>query len=96
MKSKPRPFRMPSIREVTSVLREVAGDIEEECEIRLQVYEDGQWTIRVGSSSYDQDHRGYWGAGYLPGRRFDATSLARDLIVQAREQAHDYGEVVDY
>lgn len=38
---------------------------EETCEIRLQVYENGNWAIRSGDSSYDLDHRGFWGASSI-------------------------------
>jgi hypothetical protein len=43
--------------------------------------------LRVGLSDYDQDHRGYWGASGVPGRRrrFNALDVARDLLSQVRE-----------
>ena len=51
--------------EVASALSHVVGMLDEgaDTDVRLQVYEDGQWIVRWGSSDYDQDHRGYWGAG---------------------------------
>ena len=54
-------------------------------DIRLQVYENGNWAIRSGSSDYDQDHRGFWGASSLSFDRQNLTDLARDLIEQAKE-----------
>ena len=87
-------MRFPSVANVRRVLvavnREVdpSDDADSDVEVRLQVYPDGAWAVRVGSSDYDQDHRGYWGSGYVlgGGRRFNATELAKDLIGQAKEQ----------
>ena len=53
-------------------------------DVRLQVWE-GQWTVRVGSPDYDQDHRGYWGASLLSYDRQNLTELARDLIDQCAD-----------
>lgn len=38
-------------------------------------------------SSYDLDHRGFWGASSVPGSgaRFSSRDVARDLIDQARD-----------
>lgn len=60
-------------------------------DIRLQVYEDGQWAIRSGLSDFDQDHRGAWGSSSVGCRisMEDAKELAKDLIEQAAEAA-DY------
>jgi len=54
-------------------------------DIRLQVYPSGSWVLRSGSSDYDQDHRGYWGASCLSYDRQNLTDLARDLIEQCSE-----------
>jgi hypothetical protein len=54
-------------------------------DVRLQVYPDGAWAVRVGLSDYDQDHRGFWGASCIPRGRFSATDLARDLVNQCRD-----------
>ena len=56
-------------------------------DVRLQVYEDGSWAIRSGSSDYDQDHRGYWGAYLLSFDRENTTVIARDLLEQAKDHA---------
>ena len=91
-------MRFPKIDEVAAALRNVnkmqlPDDADDDGEgggidVRLQVYPDGDWAVRWGSSDYDQDHRGYWGASSVPGdnRRFDSKALARDLIEQAKEQ----------
>ena len=84
-------MRFPSIEAVAEALRDVNANVEGECDVRLQVYEDGQWAIRFGSPDYDSDHRGFWGASSIPGvakgraRRFDSREIARELIEQARE-----------
>ena len=88
-------MRFPSIAAVASELRginaNVETDLDEGCDVRLQVYPDGQWHVRWGDSSYDQDHHGYWGASSVPGvvagvvRRFNSRDVARDLLDQAKE-----------
>ena len=86
-------MRFPKIDEVASDLRAInkqqleSDDADEGIDVRLQVYPDGHWAVRSGSSDYDQDHRGYWGSSSVPGdnRRFDSKALARDLISQAKE-----------
>ena len=87
-------MRFPKISEVAYDLRAVNDDCEDECDVRLQVYPDGNWSLHFGDASYDQDHRGYWGASSVPGggRRFNSTEMARDLIDQAREQRATSGD----
>ncbi len=64
-------MRFPSVRNVTDVLvkeqrsipwKDVQG---EPVDVRLQVFENGQWAIHVGLSDYDTDHRGYWGSASI-------------------------------
>jgi hypothetical protein len=87
--------RFPSLSDVARELRDVSANVEGECEVRLQVFEDGDWVVRWGDPSYDPSHHGFWGAASVPGvvegraRRFDSTAVARDLLEQAREQAHE-------
>lgn len=80
-------MRFPSIRDVASELRAVSKTADSECDVRLQVSEDGSWAIRFGDASYDLDHRGFWGASSVPGSgaRFSSRDVARDLIDQARD-----------
>ena len=54
-------------------------------DVRLQVYENGNWAVHVCPSDYDQDHRGYWSASCLSYDRQNLTELARDLIDQCAE-----------
>jgi hypothetical protein len=88
-------MRFPNIAEVAAELRLLNYHIEGECDVRLQVYLDGQWAVRWGDSQYDWDHRGSWGCGTIPGsgKRFGSRRLAKDLIEQARE-ARAYQEAV--
>lgn len=52
-------------------------------DVRLQVGERG-WSVHTGDPSYDQDHRGFWGASSMDGRT-NCYDLAKDLIDQARD-----------
>lgn len=87
--------KFPSIAAVTRALmacKPWKGDIEADDEgnawidVRLQVYEDGSWAIRTGDCSYDQDHRGFWGASVID-YRTNCRDLAIDLLDQCREHA---------
>ncbi len=93
-------MRFPSIRDVRASLMaewrylrrtfkpaDLIGPGEETAstDVRLQVYPDGSWALRTGLSDYDQDHRGFWGASSISWDRQDLSSLARDLIEQARD-----------
>jgi len=58
-------------------------------DIRLQIMEDGRWSLPYGSSDFDQDHRGAWGSSSV-GKCVSmekAMEIARDLIEQAAESA---------
>lgn len=59
-----------------------AGDETPGFDVRLQVH-DGSWSLHTGDASYDQDHRGYWGAGFLTEGDGDCRELAQDLIDEA-------------
>ena len=58
-------------------------------EVRIQVMPDYGWYWHTGDSSYDQDHRGYWGAASigLNMTEEEARDTAIDLIDQARDAA---------
>lgn len=85
-------------------------------EVRLQVLpsdnyeEDGEgrpvcveasWRLWTGDSSYDTDHRGYWGSTSLPflgdpeGDDLDADDLAHDLRSEALEAAAMGDDFID-
>lgn len=51
-------------------------------DVRLQVSEDGGWTLHFGSSDYDQDHRGFWASSSVARACTwqEARETARELI----------------
>ena len=59
------------------------GSDDPAIDVRLQ-WHDGKWSVLTGDSSYDQDHRGYWGTSSIT---LDTKSeeLANDLIDQVEE-----------
>lgn len=88
-----------TIQSIAAGLRELHRDFldeeNNEMDVRLQVYPDGSWALRYGSSDYDQDHRGYWGAGSIALDDSDETldSVARELVEQALDQAATSGDL---
>ena len=60
-------------------------DHEDWLDVRYQLYPDGQWALRTGSSDYDQDHHGFWGCAsispYMEASNLD--DIAGDMIEQA-------------
>ena len=96
-------MNFPRIKEVASNLRAINANVEAEpitaneaesvygCDVRLQLWPDGDWTINWGPSDYDISHQGYWGASSVPGvvngqvKRFNSTDLARELITQVKD-----------
>jgi hypothetical protein len=56
-------------------------------DVRLQIHED--WELHFGASCFDQDHRGVWGAGWVPrGCTIEeAREIANDLVDQAADMA---------
>jgi hypothetical protein len=84
-------MKFPSIKSVAAELRKINKFVDDDCEVRLQVYDNDkcvEWAVRWGLPDYDQDHRGYWGYDYVPGngRRFSSERLAKELIQQVKEQ----------
>jgi hypothetical protein len=88
-------MRVPGQDSIGRALRVAHKQIDRDqdgADVRLQVYEDGGWAIRVGPSDYDLDHRGFWGASWLPRGRFNSLALARDLLEQVRDHMAQRGE----
>ena len=52
-------------------------------DVRLQVNDDGGWTLHYGSSDYDQDHRGYWACSYI--NRGCTRAESRDIAIKLVE-----------
>jgi hypothetical protein len=85
-------MKMPTVKEVTQELvaqkrwcRGQWDDFGGYVDVRLQVMEDGGWAIRTGDSSYDQDHRGYWGASSI-----DPHTNCRDLAIELLDQCAEH------
>lgn len=87
----------PDVEEIARELRSIRDRIEisDECDVRLQVYEDGDCAVRWGPSDHDQDHRGWWGASSIHGRltRDESVEIAEDLLEQAQEHHAQEEEV---
>jgi hypothetical protein len=79
-------MKFPSVKLLAACLKDINKQLDDECEIRLQVYPSGDWAVRVGDPCYDLDHHGFWGAGMLDGGDFDALAEARELVEQAKDQ----------
>ncbi len=85
-------MRFPSIKDVAAALRDINANVEDECDVRLCVWDDGQWCVRWGLVDYDQSHSNYCGASCVPGvingrtTRFQSRIIAKDLLEQCRDQ----------
>ena len=94
---------VPTVEAVTTALRGVRDYLRRErlpeTDVRLQVH-DG-WTIHHGSSDYDQDHRGMWGASSVSARdslailRETACGLVSEVLAawyEGEGEGHGYGD----
>lgn len=65
---------------------EVVEDNDDSVDVRLR-YHEGTWMTYSGDASYDQDHRGYWGASGVIGNMetSDLEEVANDLLEQVLE-----------
>ena len=88
-----RKLRVPKPKEVADELMAIAAEIEgygdvPETDVRLQVMDNGSWSVHSGDASYDTDHRGYWGASTVDAKlsKRDAMEIAKDLIDQVEDQ----------
>lgn len=81
------PVELPIARALQNVVK-LLDEKNPDTDVRLQVYEDGEWAVRYGPSDYDQDHRGYWGAASVHYGMDIAwlEDVARHLLEQAVEQ----------
>lgn len=83
-------MKFPTIKAVAADLAAFKADLDpaerdNECDVRLQVMEDGCWSVHYGDSQYDQDHRGYWGASAIS----QATNC-RDMAINLIDQVRDH------
>lgn len=86
-------MKFPTIKMVSRELKDLKSHVDfsknnPEIDVRLQVYENGQWAIRLGLSDYDQDHHGFWGSSCLSSR-CNCVDIARDLLDQVKDQYFD-------
>jgi len=89
------PTKDEVAREIRALSKRLAADGirsrgDDFVDLRLQVYPDGHWALRWGSSDYDQDHRGWWGSSILPppsAPMKEFLAVAAELLDQAEEQA---------
>lgn len=90
-------FSWPEINWIMDLLIHIQNtlDPDETTDVRLQVYENGKWVLRVGLSDYDQDHRGYWGASSVNTEctQENIRSIAESLLEQAQDQKACGGDV---
>ena len=87
----------PSVEQVAHDLYYTAKNLtrrDGETDVRLQVYANGSWAIRVGPSDYDSDHHGFWGSGVISpsDTKESAKAVAEEMLAQAREQAAEEQE----
>ena len=63
-----------------------AADCEGTIDVRLQVTED-EWGLHLGDASFDQDHRGHWGATTVAAEDDDSILdlAAQQLLDQVEE-----------
>ncbi len=89
-------IKFPSVADVARALISAKRWIErgEWVDVRLQVWSDGSWTIHTGDASYDQDHRGFWGASSMT-TRTNARELAKELISEAQGHQAQCGDGED-
>lgn len=94
------PFRNVTVQWLAQELRCEQKSTDWECtrgdfngevgtlDVRLQVYPDGDAYVRSGSSDYDQDHHGFWGASSIAQSDDwkELIAVAIDLIEQAQDQ----------
>lgn len=87
----------PEIDWIIKALQDVQNtlDVNETTDVRLQVYENSEWALRVGLADYDQDHRGYWGASSINTEctQENTRSIAESLLEQAQDQHACGGDV---
>lgn len=61
----------------------------ESTDVRVQATDGGNWSLHTGSSDYDTDHRGYWGASSIEATDDDAKlgRILADIVNQACDRA---------
>lgn len=84
-------MQVPTIAELSAALREVSGEVDGECDVRLCIDPTG-WVLRWGSSDYDQRHSLVCAASCVPGcldgryQAFDSRRIAWELVEDCEDQ----------
>ena len=60
-------------------------------DVRLQLLDSGDWVLHLGDSQYDNDHRGYWGVGFLD-YDWEKEEVVEDLAELADELIEEVDE----
>lgn len=80
-----------SIASVANSLKDIKSCLKkgQECEVRLQYLPDtGESYVHCGDPSYDTDHRGHWGSGWIDGKT-NCRELAKYLLSQVNDSIAD-------
>lgn len=103
MNDKPLPTGWPSVDEIFSELVAIQANLKAsndpkilECDVRLQVSVDSgevTWAVHSGDASYDQDHRGFWGASSI--NIGEGYKLLRECAKDLQSQAVDDWAMTD-
>ena len=86
----------PTLQDVIDALWSIYLDLPDEdegIEVRLQYIPGEGWEVHHGDPSYDLDHRGYWGSGWIEGSMMDMVYLeevAQDLLAQVEDMEADH------
>lgn len=80
-------MRFPSITAVVKQLEAIQSHWPNEIDVRLQVYENGEWMVREGDPSFDLDHHGYWGASSVGPE--DSPDTILDIAACLLDQVED-------
>ena len=85
----------PTPQEIQDELIGIRDSLEgtDEIDVRLQVEDNGTWTVHSGDPQYDTDHKGFWGASTVDPTDTDDELFDRadDLINQAKDAAAEAG-----
>jgi hypothetical protein len=83
----------PAAAEIVGALESIKANLDGDyIDVRLQVFDGGDWAIRSGDPQYDLDHTGFWGCGSIC-EDTDCKVLAQELVDEASEAAAMAGEL---
>jgi len=96
-----------TIDNVAAVLRRIHNEarrigVDDSYDVRLRVLTSApvDWEVLWGDAQYDTDHRGYWGASYMPNpqesEELDAEVIARELIEEVEGSLAEEGLYISH